>query len=143
MAKGRQGVRIFLDSSVLLSACGSEKSLSRLIFVIAEERGWKLISAGYCQAETSRNMAKLGERAVRLWPQMRTKVEWVPNALTSNKPLLLAASKDKPVLISALASRCDVLLTLDKGDFGIVLGTTVYGMRVDTPRDFLIREGLG
>lgn len=111
--------------------------------MIAGERGWHLISAGYCQAEASRNMVKLGEKAVYLWPQMRTKVEWVPNALTSNKPLLLAASKDKPVLISALASRCDVLLTLDKGDFGIILGTTVYGMRVDTPRDFLIREGLG
>jgi hypothetical protein len=36
-----------------------------------------------------------------------------------------------------------VLLTLDKGDFGIVLGTTVYGMRVSTPRDFLISEGFG
>jgi hypothetical protein len=74
---------------------------------------------------------------------MQSKVEWVPNALTSRKPLLLTASKDKPVLISALAAKCEVLLTLDKGDFGILLGTTVYGMRVNTPRDFLIEEGLG
>ncbi len=74
---------------------------------------------------------------------MRAKVEWVPNALTSGKPLLLTASKDKPVLISALASKSEVMLTLDKGDFGVLLGTTVYGMRLDTPRDFLIKEGLG
>jgi hypothetical protein len=32
---------------------------------------------------------------------------------------------------------------LDSGDFGIVLETEVYGMRVGTPRDFLIRAGLG
>lgn len=135
-------MRISLDSSVLLSACGSEKSLSRLITEIAPDRGWRLISASYCRAETSKNIGKLGAEAALRWPDMQSKVEWVPNALTSNKPLLLTASKDKPVLISALAAKCEVLLTLDKGDFGLLLGTTVYGMQVDTPRDFLIGEGL-
>jgi predicted nucleic acid-binding protein len=136
-------VRIFLDSSVLLSACGSEKSLSRLITEIAPQRGWSLISASYCRAETSKNLVKLGPTAALKWPDMQSKVEWVPNALTSRKPLLLTASKDRPVLISALAAKCGVLLTLDKADFGLLLGTTVYGMRVNTPRDFLIGEGLG
>jgi predicted nucleic acid-binding protein len=136
-------VRIFLDSSVLLSACGSKKSLSRLITEIAPDRGWHLISASYCRAEASKNIGKLGAEATLTWPDMQSKVEWVPNALTSRKPLLLTASKDKPVLISALAARSEVLLTLDKGDFGLLLGTTVYVMRVNTPRDFLIGEGLG
>ena len=136
-------MRIFLDSSVLLSACGSEKSLSRLITEIAPNRDWRLISASYCRAETSKNIGKLGTEATLSWPDMQTKFEWVPNALTSRKPLLLTASKDKPVLISALAAECEVLLTLDKGDFGMLLGTTVYGMRVSTPREFLIGEGLG
>jgi predicted nucleic acid-binding protein len=136
-------VKIFLDSSVLLSACGSEKSLSRLITEIAPDRGWSLISASYCRSETSRNIGKLGAGAALKWPDMQAKVEWVPNALTSKKPLLLTASKDKPVLISALAAKCEVLLTLDKGDFGLLLGTTVYGMWVHTPRDFLVQNGLG
>lgn len=136
-------MRIFLDSSVLLSACGSGKSLSRLITEIAPDRGWQLISASYCRAQTSKNIGKLGEEAALKWPEMQTRGEWVPNALTSKKPLLLSASKDMPVLISALASKCAVLLTLDKGDFGILLGTAVYGMLVSTPRDFLIGEGLG
>jgi hypothetical protein len=57
--------------------------------------------------------------------------------------LVLTASKDKPVLISALAARCEVLLTLDKADFGLLLETVVYGMQVTTPRDFLIEAGLG
>jgi len=31
---------------------------------------------------------------------------------------------------------------LDKADFGLLLGTTVYGMAVSTPRDFLVQNGL-
>ncbi len=46
-------------------------------------------------------------------------------------------------LISALAAKCEVLLILDQGDFGILLGTKVYRVRVGTPRYFLIGEGLG
>jgi len=70
-------------------------------------------------------------------------LSFTANALTTNRPLLLSASKDKPVLISALAAKCNVLLTLDTGDFGIVLDTKVYGMAVRTPRSFLIEQGLG
>lgn len=136
-------MKLFLDSSVLLSACGSERSLSRLVTELARERGWHLVSSAYCRAETVKNLGKLGEEAIRRWPQMNSAVEWVPNALSSDRPLPLTASKDKPVLISALAANCGVLLTLDKSDFGLLLGTTVYGMRVSTPRDFLVSEGLG
>ena len=34
-------------------------------------------------------------------------------------------------------------ITLDLGDFGPLLGTEVYGTLVTTPRDLLVREGLG
>ena len=136
-------MRVFLDSSVLLSACGSETSLSRLVTELAAERNWHLVSSAYCRAETTKNIGKIGPEAAGRWPAVQPIIEWVPTALTSNKPLLLAASKDKPVLISALAAQCEVLLTLDKADFGILLGTVVYGMLVTTPRDFLIQAGLG
>ena len=92
--------------------------MSRLITGIVPERGWNLISASYCRAETGKNLGKLGPDAIQRWPELQTRIEWVPNALTSKKPLRLSASKDKPVLISALVAKGDVLLTLDKGDFG-------------------------
>lgn len=136
-------MRIFLDSSVILSACGSEKSLSRLITLIADERGWKLVSSAYCRAETARNVGKFGAGGPAHWEVLRTKIAWVPDALTTKRPLLLTASKDKPVLISALADRSKVLLTLDTGDFGLLIGTEVYGTLVTTPRDLLVREGKG
>ena len=136
-------MRLFLDSSVIISACGSERSLSRLIFEIATERDWFLVSAAYCRAETVKNLAKFPPSATKCWSAYQQRIEWQPNALTTRRPLLLTASKDKPVLISALAANCETLLTLDTGDFSLLLGTEVYKMLVTTPRDFLIRAGLG
>ena len=143
MGEGRESLKIFLDSSVILSACGSKKSLSRLITEIAEERRWNLVSAVYCRAETVKNLAKFSPQATAHWHNLQTRIEWVTNALTTKRPLRLTASKDKPVLISALAAKPDVLLTLDARDFALLLNTEVYGVFVTTPRDFLIREGLG
>ena len=143
LGESRESLKIFLDSSIILSACGSTKSLSRLITEIAKERGWNLVSAVYCRAETVKNLAKFAPQATAHWQNLQTRIEWLPNALTRKRPLLLTASKDKPVLISALAAKPDILLTLDARDFALLLNTKVYGVFVTTPRDFLIREGLG
>lgn len=125
----------------MLSAAGSRKSLSRLIVTIAPKQDWTLVTCAYCRAETDRNVVKFGMEAKEFWQKMP--LIFVSDALTSSRPLLLSAAKDKPVLISALAEQCDVLLTLDRADFGIVLETVVYGMCVTTPKAFLLRQGLG
>ncbi len=136
-------MRVFLDSSVILSACGSSKSLSRLIAKLARQHGWDLVSSHYCRAETSRNVVKFGTAASDCWEKLRGELSWVNDALTTKRPLLLVASKDKPILITALAEKSEVLLTLDTGDFGLLIGTEVYGLLVTTPHDFLVRAGLG
>lgn len=53
--------------------------------------------------------------------------------------MVFPVSKDKPILFGALAW-ADVLLTLDRGDFSALLGTSFYGMPVLRPGDFLHRE---
>jgi predicted nucleic acid-binding protein len=135
-------VILFLDSSVLLSAASSEKSLSRFIVTLATSKGWELITAAYCRDEVNRNIVKFGADAIPKWEMLTTRLKFTPNALTSKGPLLLTASKDKPVLISALAAKSYVLLTLDQKDFAGILNTEVYGMFVATPKGFLIRQGL-
>ncbi len=102
-----------------------------------------MVSAAYCRAETLKNLGKFAQAATSRWQDLQARIEWTPNALTTRRPILLTASKDKPVLISALAAKCDTLLTLDTGDFGIILGTKVYGLHVMTPRAFLVERGLG
>ncbi len=59
--------------------------------------------------------------------------------LTFDWPVDFEASKDKPVLFTALAC-ADVLLTFDRRDFGDLLGETIYGLRVLTPGAFLQSE---
>ena len=89
MAVGK--VRLFLDSSVLLSASGSEKSLSRLVIVLAPRRKWTLVSSGYCRAETLRNLSKVSTSAIETWPKIEPDIFFVADALTSERPLLLTA----------------------------------------------------
>jgi hypothetical protein len=48
-------------------------------------------------------------------------------------------AKDRPILFSALAWS-EVLLTLDRADFGALLGGVFYGLKILTPGMFLERE---
>jgi hypothetical protein len=48
-------------------------------------------------------------------------------------------AKDRPILFSALAW-ADVLLTLDRADFGALMDSSFYGLRVLRPGVFLEQE---
>ena len=54
-------------------------------------------------------------------------------------PVVFFAAKDKPVLLTAYAF-ADVLLTMDRGDFGAVIGGWFYSLYVDLLGDFLKKE---
>ena len=89
--------------------------------------------------ETRLNLAQKSPEAVRDWVALRTMLTIEEDELTLDWPIVFEASKDKPVLFSALAC-ADVLLTLDRRDFGMFLGGTAYGLRVSTPGEFLRTE---
>jgi hypothetical protein len=59
--------------------------------------------------------------------------------LTLDRAAVFPAGKDRPVLFGALAW-ADVLLTLDRADFGALLGGEFYGLHVLSPAAFLRRE---
>ena len=63
----------------------------------------------------------------------------VADVLTFDWPVVFPAAKDRPVLVTAAAT-ADVLLTLDRADFGSVMGAGFYGLPVMKPGDFLRRE---
>jgi hypothetical protein len=107
----------------------------------AGDQGWHLHSSPYCQAETDKNIVKLGDDACRYWRnRLHPLLAFVPDCVVLDKPLAFNVPKDRPVLIAALAASCEVLLTLDRGDFGVFLGRSVYGMRVLTPGMFLMEK---
>ena len=132
-------VELFLDTSVLLSACGSPKDASRYIVEEANNLEWSLISAHYCREETQRNLHKLGDNAEAYFEShLKSQIDWRRDVLTSEDIVIYEKAKDRPVLISALSMKPDALLTLDRADFHERLGTQFYGIAIRTPGEWLM-----
>jgi hypothetical protein len=94
-------VDLFLDTSVLLSACGSDKGASRFILESAIDYDWNLISAHYCREETFRNLSKLGDNAQDYFERRLDRlVDWQLNALTADDIMVFEKAKDRPSIIA-------------------------------------------
>ena len=132
-------MNLFLDSSVALAACLSTTGASRLIFDLAPAQGWSLFISPWVLREVRDNLANKPPAAARAWLALRAKATIEDDELTFDWPLVFAVTKDKPVLCTALAC-ADVLLTLDRRDFQTLLGQAVYGLRIETPGEFLRAE---
>jgi len=132
-------VNVFLDSSVLLAACGSAAGASRSVIDAASAQGWSLLTSSYVLAEVETNLAALPAGSSDSWALLRAKLEAVPDVLTFEWPTVFAPARDRPILFTA-AAWADVLLTLDRSDFTDLLGTSFYGLAILKPGDFLQRE---
>lgn len=129
-------MRLFLDSSVLLAASGSATGASYEVFRRATANEWRLLSTPYVIEEVVRNLPNLAGTATADWAQLRPALLLVDDVLTLDRPAVFAAGKDRPILFSALAW-ADVLLTLDRADFGEFMDKTFYGLPVLKPGTFL------
>lgn len=66
-------------------------------------------------------------------------LEVTHDVFTVNRPAVFGPAKDRPIHFSALAW-ADVLLTLDRADFGALMGQRFYELRVLRPGAFLDEE---
>jgi len=131
-------VRLFLDSSVLLAAAGSTSGASRLLITSARRERWTLLTSAYCVREAEHNLPKLSPKAAVDWSRrIKPRLTIVGTHLVLDRPLIYRAVKDRPVVITALSLKSDVLLTLDRTDFHDLLGSSVYGLPIRTPGEFL------
>ena len=105
---------------------------SRAVFDAAVSRQWRLISTPYALAETRRNLGLFPKEVTETWQQLLRCLEIVPDIVTIDRPAVFPVGKDRPILFSALAA-ADVLLTLDRADFGKLLGSHFYGLKILTP----------
>jgi predicted nucleic acid-binding protein len=133
-------MKLFLDSSVVLAACGRSAGASRSLFDLAQSQGWQLLVSDYVLGETEKNLKqRMPLAALHEWTQLRGSLSVVADVWTFNWPVIFPASKDRPVLFSA-AAVADVLITLDRADFGSLMVTGFYGLPVMKPGEFLRRE---
>ena len=133
---------VFLDTSTILAACWSAKGLSHVLLDHGPKAGWRLITADYCMAEVERNVLKHSSGAIRWNRNIRQRLEVVGSIFVIDRPIVFDATKDRPVILSAIGSKADYLVTSDIADFVHVLGTTVYGVNVRTPKMFLLEMGV-
>ena len=132
-------MKIFLDASVVLAACGRPAGASRALFDLAGANGWRLLTSRYVLREVERNLPKLKPQARADWPQLSSMLVCTRDVWTLDRPVVFTAAKDRPVLFTAAAwSR--TLLTLDREDFGSIMHTGFYHLAVLLPAEFLARE---
>ncbi len=127
---------------MLLAACWSTKGLSYALIEYGRKESWRLTTADYCVAEVEMNVSKYPEGPGRWRRAIRPHLEVVGSVYVIDRPIVFEATKDKPVLLSAIGTNADYLVTSDKADFGHVLGTVVYGVKIRTPKTFLLEVGL-
>jgi predicted nucleic acid-binding protein len=129
-------MRLLLDTSVLLAASGSAKGASREVFRLASANQWTLVATPYVLAELEHNLADLPPGAGSDWNNLQAELLIMDDVLTVDRLAVFDVPKDRPILFSALAW-ADVLLTLDRADFGRVLGTSFYNLAILAPGQFL------
>ena len=98
-----------------------------------------MITTPYAVAEVTKNLAGFAAPVTATWLRLRERRVPVDDVLTIDKPAVFPVNKDRPILFSALAT-ADVLLTLDRGDFGRLLGSRFYGLAIMTPGIWLTQE---
>lgn len=132
-------MRLFLDTSVLLAASGSGRGASREVFRCAPDCGWALLTTPYVIAEVLDNLSDLPAEFTAERARLRPDLALMDDVLTLDRAAVFGPAKDRPILFGGLAW-AEVLLTLDRADFGPLLGQTFYGLSILTPGMFLERE---
>lgn len=132
-------MKIFLDSSVLLAAAGSAHGASRGLFDLQQSGGWSLLYSPYVRSEVKDNLTFLDPAALSSWLALSNKLNLVDDSLVMDWPVVFSPAKDRPILFTALAY-ADILLTLDRGDFGPLMEIGFYGLQIMKPGNFLRRE---
>jgi predicted nucleic acid-binding protein len=128
-------MRIFVDANLLFFAAKSDGAIRQLLQLL-RRAGHKLVVDGYVLEEARRNLAHKFPAGVQVLEALVPTLDLVGThpdnlALASKLPL---PDKDKPVLLAAIAARCQALVTGDQTHFGPLFGQRVGGVDIHSPR---------
>ena len=119
-------MRVFLDANVLFSASNAESNIARLVDWLSEKGTG--VSSDLAVEEARRNLALKRPRWLGEFERIQTVLDTVPSASFA-LPVALA-TKDSPLLCSAVVSKCDYFVTGDRRDFGDLDGRSVMSVEV-------------
>lgn len=128
-------MRIFLDANVLFSAAKSAGAIRQLLHDLHAD-GLVLVADEYVATEARRNIdAKATSDAAQYLQALLTQIEVNPvqYPAMAQAAVLWLPEKDRPVLMAAMALRCDALVTGDRTHFGPGYGKTFSGVTIYSP----------
>jgi predicted nucleic acid-binding protein len=140
---GKKVVKVFLDSNVILSGLLSERGAPRILLdLLSLGLPFLIGSTGrYNLIEIERNLRKKMASLLALYkaylPKLNLKVIPLPRPEDVKDFSGHIAEKDIPVLISAMRSKADFLVTGDKQHFGKMKELDKYPVHVVTPSEFI------
>ena len=127
-------MRVFLDANILFSAAKSDGAVRRLVELLVTS-GHACVVNEYVIVEARRNLERKGPDALAVLDLMLTRLEVGATALPLSSVLSAwLPEKDRPVLESAVAARCDALVTGDRTHFATGHGKVFGGVTVYSPR---------
>jgi predicted nucleic acid-binding protein len=131
-------VRVLLDANVLFSAACRDTGSVRAFFALADAGVCRLVSSGHAIEEARRNLSSRYPQRVQALEDLLGQMEIAPEPRRAT--LEWASSmglppKDAPILAAAADSRCHVLATGDRSDFGHLLGRQSRGVLVMLPAE--------
>jgi hypothetical protein len=97
----------------------------------------ELLSSGYAVAEAHRNLAEANPECLPVLEELIRDLTLVAGTGTPLSTSVNLAEKDMPILSDAVESRATHLLTGDKRHFGRLFGTTVGGVLILPPGEYL------
>jgi len=128
-------MRIFLDANILFSAAKSDGAIRQLLRDLHME-GHTLVADEYVATEARRNVAaKVADDAVDYLHALLAQIEVsaVQYHAGEQATATWLPEKDRPVLLGAMALKCDALVTGDRTHFGPGYGKTFDGVMVYSP----------
>ncbi len=128
--------RLFLDANILFSVAYGSPGLTRL-WKFAEKNDCMLLASNYVVEEARRNLSH-AEQSEEL-DRLLLEVKIVPDIDPQLPCPVDLPEKDRPVLLAAISTRADYLLTGDTIHFGKYFGKTIRGVRICRPRDYFSR----
>lgn len=137
----KKGVKVFLDSNVIISGLFSDKGAPRVILDLLC-LGLPVLTGAtgeYNLIEIERNLTKKMPDVIPIYkkylPLLNLEVIPLPSSGEINKLSGTTSDKDIPVLASATRGDVDFLVTEDKEDFVKLKGKCPF--KVLTPAEFL------
>lgn len=127
--------RVFLDANVLFSAAYKRTSRLRELWMLSNVT---LLSSSYAVAEAETNLAIARLEAVRDLEDLLEQVIVVKVPETQELPAhITLVEKDRPILLAAISVKASHLLTGDQQHFGHLFSSSVEGVLILTPAQYL------